>query len=130
MNATNLVERRCRCDVLNSRVTQNLERTQGLLCGVISQRDAQGQHGPAVNQLVWQGRQIFRKESCAYVAKETKRKDGMEATYKYPRVNYCGRLLPELMTAGCCTARPPEIVTSLTYVLSTRPNILLRNYSQ
>ena len=52
MNATNLVERRCRCDILNSRVTQNLERTQGILCGVISQRDAQGQHEPAVNHTI------------------------------------------------------------------------------
>ena len=47
MNATNLEERRCRCNVLIIRDARSLKEHRGS-CGTISQRDTQGQHKVAV----------------------------------------------------------------------------------
>ena len=47
MDATDLEERRCRCDVLITGETQNLKEHGG---SCVSQRDAQGQHEMAVKQ--------------------------------------------------------------------------------
>ena len=42
---------------------------------------------------------------------------------------YCG-LFPGSITTGCFTSRSIEVVIGLMYVLSTRPNIMLRDCSQ
>ena len=55
--------------------------------------------------------------------------EGMGATQKNSRVIYRG-LFPRSTPADCLTSKLTNIVIDLVYVLSIRPNILLRDCSQ
>ena len=61
--------------------------------------------------------------------RQLERSEGQRETRITLELIYCG-LFPGSVTAGCLTSRLTEIVIGLMNVLSTRLNILLKDYSQ
>ena len=104
-------------------------------------RDAQGQHNKvAVHcstgetdrlKRKWRlsGRVTSRRQKGENKeSKGVKRSEDMGATQNTLRLIYCG-LFHGSITEGCLTSKLTEIMIDIMYVLSTKPNILLRDCS-
>ena len=107
------------------------ERTQGLLSGMISQRDAQGQHEVVV-KLTCSAEEIDNlKTKWRLGGQGINRKHKREREWEQPKIKsiYCQLFLGSI-TVDCLTSLLTEIVFGPMYVLSTRPKILLRDLFQ
>ena len=108
------------------------ERTQGLLCETISQERCTGSARSGGEAHLFGRRDGSLKRKVALVWSghklETEKREKRSGGKKALRVIYCGLFLGSITTA-CLISRLTEMLIDLMYILSTRRNILLRDYS-
>ena len=93
---------------------------------MISQKICTGWSAQSYDEALLFGRRD--REETKHESNGRKRRVRVKGNPKTFKVIYCG-LFPRSITASCLIYRLTEIVIDLMYVLSTRPNILLRDCS-